>query len=92
MKCMVYEEESKKASDILMSLASAYLHVWKVHNDVVCVNYDGAMVKDGICLVGIIGRGGTFEGACYDYLEQIRGKTLVLDAYSDNRREVTVLG
>ena len=82
----------KKASDILLSLDYAYLHVWKVRNDTICVNYDGAMVRDKGCLVGLIGRGGTFEGACYDYLEQIRGKTLVFDACSDKRREVTVLG
>jgi hypothetical protein len=82
----------RKASDILLSLGFAYLHVWKVKDDVVCVNYDGADVKEGSVLIHTFGRGGTFEGACYDYLDKIRGKTLVFDACSDKRREVTVLG
>lgn len=81
----------KKASDILLSLRSAHLEVWKV-DDTICVDYQGAEVKDGPRLCGVFGRGGTFEGACYDYLEQIRGKTLVFDACSKKRREVTVLG
>ena len=81
----------KKASDILLSLEHVHLEVWKV-DDAVCVDYYGAAVKDGPMLCGVFGRGGTFEGACYDYLEQIRGKTLVFDSGSGNRREVTVLG
>ena len=82
----------RKASDILLSLTSAYLHVWKVSDDVICVNYDGADIKDGPVLIHGFGRGGTFEGACHDYLEQIRGKTLVFNACSEKRREITVLG
>lgn len=82
----------KKASDILLSLESAHLEVWKLSDGTVCVDYQGAEVKDGILLCGVFGRGGTFEGACYDYLEQIRGKTLVFNACSDHRREITVLG
>ena len=82
----------KKASDILLSLESAHLEVWKLSSGVVCVDYQGAEVKDGPVLKGVFGSGGTFEGACYDYLERIRGKTLVFNAGSSTRREITVLG
>lgn len=81
-----------KAHDILLSLQSAHLEVWKIAGNVICVAYEGADVKDGPFLHSVFGRGGTFEGACYDYLERIRGKTLVFNAGSDRRQEVTVLG
>lgn len=92
MKHIVYETEPDKASDILLSLESAHLEVWKTEDGTVCVDYFGAEVKDGPVLKGVFGRGGTFEGACYDYLAQIRGKTLVFNAGSSARREVAVLG
>ncbi len=82
----------RKASDILLSLERAHLEVWKLSDGVVCVAYMGADVKEGNVLKGVFGSGGTFEGACYDYLERIRGTTLVFNACSDQRREVTVLG
>lgn len=81
-----------KSSDILLSL-NRDLHVWKVQQDtVVCVAYERSEVKDGPVLVGTFGRGHDFESACDDYLAQIRGKTLVFDACTDHRKEVTVLG
>lgn len=82
----------RQASDILLSLEGAHLEVWKLSDGTICVLYDRCDVKDGPLLKGVFGRGGTFEGACYDYLEQIRGKTLVFNACSNSRREVTVLG
>ena len=81
-----------KASDILLSLECAHLEVWKLKGDIVCVAYKGADVKDGPALRGVFGSGGTFEGACHDYLSKIRGKTLVFNAFHANRHEVTVLG
>lgn len=82
----------KKASDILLSLEMAHLDVWKLSDNMVCVAYYNADVKEGPILKSVFGSGGTFEGACYDYLERIRGKTLVFSAGSTCRREVTVLG
>lgn len=82
----------RTASDILLSLEDAHLEVWKLSDGTICVSYYRCEVKDGPVLIGVFGRGGTFEGACYDYLEQIRGKTLVFNACSNSRREVTVLG
>lgn len=85
------EKSSMNSSDLLLSLDKP-LNVWKV-GDTICVAYDKADVKDGICLVGAFGKGGTFEGACHDYLSQIRGKTLVFNAFDGKaRREVVVLG
>lgn len=82
-----------KASDILLSLNSHNLEVWKATGDVICVRYVDSYIKNGPILEGTFGRGGTFEGACHDYLTQIRGKTLVFNAYDeDGRTEVTVLG
>ena len=81
-----------KASDILLSLEGYHLEVWKSVDDAICVSYRNADVKDGPVLVGVFGKGGTFEGACYDYLSKIRGKTLVFDAYLKSRKEIQVLG
>ena len=81
-----------KASDILLSLEDYRLLVWKSTNDTVCVRYEDAYVKDGPFLCSSFGKGGTFEGACHDYLSKIRGKTLVFDAYGDHRKEIIILG
>lgn len=80
----------RKASDILMSLQNAHLEVWKC-NDAICVDYYGADVIEGPVLRRVFGKGGSFEAACYDYLEQIRGKTLVF-CDGETRKEITVLG
>ena len=80
------------SSEILMSLEGESLESSvNVYGDII-VSYRGAEVKDGIFLVGIHGRGKTFEEACDDYLYQIRGKTLVFNAGTKNREEIRVLG
>lgn len=84
---------STKSSDILLSLESRHLDVWKSVDSNVCVAYEHADVSDGMFLIGAFGRGHDFESACDDYLSQIRGKTLVFNAnWGDKRREVTILG
>lgn len=55
------------------------------------VQFAKAEVKNGIFLRGECGRGSTFEMACEDYMMRISGQTIVFDAYSSNRREVTCL-
>lgn len=82
---------ARKSSDILLSLQHRDLEVWKV-DDSICVSYHGANVKDGIFLVSTFGVGPDFESACDDYLDKIRGKTLVFNAFSKEREEVTILG
>lgn len=81
-----------KSSEILMSLEGESIESSvSVYGDVI-VRYRGAEVQDGIFLVSVHGRGQTFEEACDDYLSQIRGKTLVFNAGTKNRKEVKVLG
>ena len=89
---MAVSLNEKKSSDILLSLQSVRLVVWKSIDDAVCVRYENTEIKDGPFLLSSFGKGGTFEGACYDYLSKIRGKTLVIDADGDHRKEITVLG
>ena len=91
---MAISINERKSSDILLSLENSRLVAWKLNdNTAVCVRYEDAYIKDGPFLVSTFGRGGTFEGACHDYLSRIRGKTLVFNAYSDTRRkEITILG
>lgn len=83
-----------KASDLLLSLESGHLEVWRFQNQSgrIGVSYKNAEVKEGSFLRGTFGSGKTFDEACEDYLNQIRGKTLVFNAYSDMRREVKILG
>lgn len=79
------------AVDILLSLEGHRLEVGKDLNGQIMVHYYHCEVKNGIFLTGVTGRADTFNEACEDYLSQIRGKTLVFNAYSDSRKEVTVL-
>lgn len=81
-----------KSSDILMSLGNRSLDVSVDIYGRIIVHYRGAEVQDGIFLVSVYGRGRDFEEACDDYLSQIRGKTLVFNAGTKDRKEVRVLG
>lgn len=80
-----------KSSEILLSLDGGHLEVFK-NSLGVCVEYKGAEVKDGMFLIGEYGIGTDFESACDDYLNKIRGKKLVFNACSNNRKEIMVLG
>ena len=86
------EENAKKSSDILLSLDIKELEVSATNTGEIHVRYKDTDIKDGMFLVSAYGRGKNFEEACTDYLSQIRGKTLVFDACTKHRREVTVLG
>lgn len=81
-----------KSSDILLSLDMEDLEVSSNISGGINVCYKGAEVKDGIFLTSAYGRGKDFEEACDDYLSQIRGKTLVFNAGTKDRKEVRVLG
>ena len=81
-----------KSSDILLALDNERLEVFKNRVSTISVKYKGAEIKDGYFLISCCGNGKSFEDACDDYLNKIRGKKLVFDACSDDRREVTVLG
>ena len=51
---------------------------------------ENAEVKQNGCLLGAYGNGNTPMGAIADYIKQIRGETIVLNAMSELRREFTV--
>lgn len=78
------------AQDILLSLGES-IEIWKLPNEEVAVSYKHCEVKDGFFLKGTYGTGKTFADACESYLNQIHGKTLVFNAYSESRKEVRVL-
>lgn len=81
----------ERASDRLLALKGHELEVWKDDSNYICVAYKSCEVKNGAFLIYEPGRGSTFEEACEDYLQKISGKTLVFDACTASRKEVTVL-
>lgn len=82
---------TRTAAYSLLQLDHRYLNVWMLDDGNYAVAYQGADVKDGIGLLGVFGKGESFELACADYMTRIRGKTLVFDADSENRKEVFVM-
>lgn len=46
--------------------------------------------KEGCCLTGEYGIGGNAKHATYHYIERIKGKKLVVNACTENRREIDV--
>lgn len=79
------------AVNILLSLEHKHLEVWKVPDGEIAVCYEHCEVKEGMFLHAIYGTGDTFYEACEDYLNKIRGKTLVFNACTNRREEVRVL-
>ena len=45
-----------------------------------CANFEYAEIKDGVCLVGVHGNATTPAGAIQEYIDRIKGKTLVVHA------------
>lgn len=52
--------------------------------------FDGSEVKEGCFLRGGFGDGDTVEKAIADYVQQIRGKHLVFNAYTPKREDYEV--
>lgn len=52
--------------------------------------FQGAEVKDGCMLISVSGNGPTEEAAIADYGPQISERNLIVDAYSETRREIRV--
>lgn len=82
--------QSQNAIDILLSLECEYtrLEVWKTSNKEIAVSYRHCEIKEGDFLNTVYGKGQTFAEACENYLERLRGKTLVFYAYSKYRKEI----
>ena len=53
-------------------------------------SFDCGEVKEGVFLAGIVGRGKTMDIARTDYINQIKGKTIVFHAMTDHRKEITI--
>lgn len=79
------------AQDILLSLEGKHLDVWKVLGGKVAVSYENCDIKEGDFLITKFGAGNNIAEACEDYLNQLHGKTLVFNAYSQLREEIKVL-
>lgn len=47
-------------------------------------------IRERGCLLGALGNGATPEAAMRDYARRISGKLLVVDAWLNSRREITV--
>lgn len=77
--------------DTLLKLDGARIEIFKDVNGLICIEYAKCEIKDGYVLVTDPGRGKTFEEACRNYWSRIQGKTLVFNAGTSRRREVTVL-
>ena len=80
----------------LLVLDSLHLDVWKCgmseSNSCIAVCYHGAEILDGNFLRAGFGRGNSIDEAMNDYYRQIKGKTLVVKAFSDSdRKEYRVL-
>jgi hypothetical protein len=54
------------------------------------VVFEFADIKDGISLVGAHGNGNSIDQALSDYCKRISGNTLVIRAFSKERREILV--
>lgn len=59
-------------------------------NDRYTVQFEGSEIKEGEFLSGIYGNADTIAGAIEDYVDKIKGKLLVIGAYTESRREYGV--
>lgn len=80
---LVVTERTKKEIDFCASIHGGYGHRFYVefkHGD----------IKKGIMLHSTFGNGNTIEDAVNDYAKKISGEILVIDALTENRREIRV--
>lgn len=64
------------------------LETWNFPNGKIAVRFSNCEVKEGDFLISAFGKGNTFFEACEDYIDKIKGKTLVFNAYTKQRKEV----
>lgn len=62
----------------------------RIHLERFYCSFKHAEIEDGDLLKGASGNGETIEKSIIDYMQQISGKTLVIDAYKDTRRRIVV--
>ena len=76
--------------DFLLRLSNP-LEIWKTPFDEIAVALRGCEIKKDGFLISDFGRGKSIREAVDDYLKKISGKTLVFNATSGSRREVTTV-
>lgn len=84
----ISRNKGMSAENILLSISKNISK--QIVNDRIHVSFENCEIKNGIFLSGCYGIGDTISEACEDYLKQIRNKTLVFNAYSEHRKEITV--
>jgi hypothetical protein len=83
-------KEFAERHDLVMEVGERPRWGWKDDSSRWHAAFKGAEVKcDGV-LIGEWGEGPTPEGAIADYASKLPGETLVIDAYTDRRREIRV--
>ena len=78
--------------DVLVNSKIAHINIWKTDDErrPICVEFEGAYVKEGVTLKGEFGTGETVDCASLDYIRKINNKTLVF--YPDgNRKEIKLV-
>jgi len=88
----------RKEDTIIMTLAEyadiirCDIIITRYHNqnDRYTVQFEGSEIKEGEFLSGIYGNADTIAGAIEDYVDKIKGKLLVIGAYTESRREYGV--
>jgi hypothetical protein len=83
-------EEFAERHDLVMEVGERPRWGWKDDSSRWHAAFKGAEVKGDGVLIGEYGGGPTPEGAIADYASKLPGKTLVIDAYTDRRREILV--
>lgn len=79
-------EEFADKNNLVMQVGERATHV--TSGSRYYARFVGAEVKDGIMLNGVSGSGMTPKQAIDDYARRISLETLVVDAYTKNRREI----
>ncbi len=76
------------AENILLSINKKISK--QIVNNKIYVSFENCEIKYGDFLSSCYGIGDTIPEACEDYLKKICNKTLVFNAYSEHRKEITV--
>lgn len=88
--CLYTKEEMKISAEDILLLINKKISKRIVNNEIY-VSFENCEIKDGNFLSGCYGIGDTIPEACEDYLKKICNKTLVFNAYSEHRKEITVI-
>jgi hypothetical protein len=83
-------KEFAELHDLVMEVGERPRWGWKDDSSRWHAGFRRTEVKGDGVLIGVSGNGPTPEGAIADYASKLPGETLVIDAYTDRRREILV--